>query len=42
MDLELHGDVDGLGEDTTALVYFVVAECLTNAARHARATCARR
>jgi len=35
--LELTGDVDGLGDDDTALAYFVVAECLTNVVRHARA-----
>ena len=41
VDLELDADIDGLREDLTALVYFLVAECLTNVARHGRATRAR-
>lgn len=36
--LDLHGTLAALPEDTTALVYFVAAECLTNIARHAQAT----
>lgn len=35
--LELHGDIAVLPQDTTALVYFVIAECLTNITRHAQA-----
>jgi signal transduction histidine kinase len=39
--LDLDGDVDGLPVDAASLVYFVVAECLTNVVRHAQATRAR-
>ena len=35
--LELHGDIAALPAETTALVYFVIAECLTNITRHAQA-----
>jgi signal transduction histidine kinase len=38
VDLRTHGRVDVLPEADRGLAYFVVAECLTNVARHARAS----
>ena len=40
VDLSTDGPVDGLPETSRALVYFMVAECLTNVAKHAQATAA--
>ncbi len=38
VDLDLGSDIEGLGEKINITVYRVVQECLTNVARHARAT----
>ena len=37
VDVVVEGSVEGLPEATRALVYFLVAECLTNVARHSGA-----
>jgi signal transduction histidine kinase len=41
VDCDIAANLDGLPEETVALVYYTASECLTNVARHAHATAAR-